>query len=292
MKESYLYEKLRDDKVRCLNCPHYCLLAPGQRGICGVRENQAGKLYSLVYSKLAALSIDPIEKKPLYHFLPGSYSLSLATVGCPLKCQNCQNWELSQKVKETGKIEGKEVSPQEIIRIAKEKNLPSISYTYSDPIIFSEYALDIMKLARKEGIKNIWVSSGFWSKELFQLIVPYLDAANIDLKSFQDNFYLKYCGGRLEPVLKTLKSLKDNKVWIEITTLVIPGLNDDEKMIRDMVRFIKEELGSETPWHISRFFRAVSWKLKGVPDTPLETLKKIEIIGKKAGLKNIHIGNI
>jgi pyruvate formate lyase activating enzyme len=292
MKESYLYEKLKDDKVRCLNCPHYCLLGPGQRGICGVRENRAGKLYSLVYSKLAALSIDPIEKKPLYHFLPGTYSLSLATVGCPLKCQSCQNWELSQRVKETGKIEGKEVSPQEIVRIAKEKNLPSISYTYSDPIIFSEYALDIMKLARKEGIKNIWVSSGFWSKELFQLIVPYLDATNIDLKSFRDDFYLKYCGGKLEPVLKTLKSLKDNKVWTEITTLVIPGLNDDEKIIKDMVRFIKEELGAETPWHISRFFGAVSWKLKGVPDTPLKTLKKIEKIGKEVGLKNIHIGNI
>ncbi len=292
MKEAYLYKKLKDNRVKCLNCPHYCKLAPGQRGICGVRENRGGTLYSLVYSKVAALNIDPIEKKPLYHFLPGSYSLSLATVGCPFSCQSCQNWELSQRVKTHSKIEGKDISPLEIIELAQQHNLPSISYTYSDPIAFSEYALAIMKRAKQAGIKNVWVSSGFWSKELFELVAPYLDAANIDLKSSRDDFYLKYCGGRLKPVLETLKRLKSKKIWTEITTLVIPGLNDDPNVLEEMARFIKKELGVETPWHISRFFGSVAWRLSAIPDTPITTLKKAEAIGRKVGLKNIYIGNV
>jgi pyruvate formate lyase activating enzyme len=311
MKEAYLYKKLPDKKVypvksdklfnrvQCQNCAHYCLIKDGETGICGVRKNIGGKLYSLVYGKACAVNIDPIEKKPLFHFLPGSYSLSIATIGCNFRCANCQNWQISQTPRISGKIEGEEIPPEKIVEIAKKNNLPSISYTYTEPAIFSEYALDIMKLAKKAGLKNIWVSNGFWSKELFGLISPYLDAVNIDLKSFEDKFYVKYCGGKLQPVLETLKRLKtlrrssgQEKIWTEITTLIIPGFNDSEKNFKKIANFIKKELGTETPWHISRFFGSASWKFKDISDTPVKTLKKAEKIAKKAGLKNIHIGNI
>ena len=292
IKEVYLYKKLSNHKVQCQNCAHYCIIEHGERGKCGVKENKKGKLYSLVYGKAVALNIDPIEKKPLYHFLPGTNSLSLATVGCNFKCFNCQNYGISQMPQKTGQILGKDLVPEKIVKVALENDLPSISYTYTEPAIFSEYALDIMKLARKKGLKNIWVSNGFWSKELFDLISPYLDAVNIDLKSSEDNFYIKYCAGRLKPVLDTLKRLKDKKIWIEVTTLIIPGLNDKEKILKDIANFIKNELGPETPWHISRFSGAISWKFQDFPDTPIETLKKAQEIGKKVGLKYIYIGNI
>ncbi len=214
-KEAYLYKKLNNKNVQCQNCAHYCLLNPGQKGICGVRQNINGKLYSLVYGKACAVNIDPIEKKPLFHFLPGSHSLSFATVGCQFACKNCQNWQISQGPKLTGKvdetIEGENISPKEIVEMAKKYNTPSISYTYTDPIVFSEYALDTMKLAKKEGLKNVWISSGFWSKELFDLISPWLDATNIDLKYFSDEDYRKYSGGKLQPVLDTLKRVKNKR---------------------------------------------------------------------------------
>ncbi|MGB2762014.1 MAG: AmmeMemoRadiSam system radical SAM enzyme [Minisyncoccales bacterium] len=298
MKEAILYKKLKNkeaeqfNRVKCQNCAHYCVIKPGQRGICGVRENIGGKLYALNYNKAIALNIDPIEKKPLYRFLPGTQSLSVATVGCNFRCANCQNYDISQIPQLIGKIEGENLPPKEIVKIAKKNNLPSISYTYTEPAIFSEYALDTMKLAKKQGIKNVWVSNGFWSKELFDLISPYLDAANIDLKSFSDEFYRKYCGGRLEPVLDTLKRLKKKKIWIEVTTLIIPTLNDNEKNLKNIADFIKKELGAGIPWHISRFSGAISWKLQHLPDTPIETLKKAEQIGKKSGLKYIYLGNI
>jgi len=292
MKEACLYKKLSGKKVQCQTCNHYCLIENGKTGICSVRKNIEGKLYSLVYGKACALNIDPIEKKPLFHFLPGTWTLSLATVGCNFRCANCQNWQISQMPRLSGKVEGEEISPEKIVEIAKRNNLPSISYTYTEPTIFSEYALDIMKLAKENGLKNIWVSNGFWSKELFDLISPYLDAVNIDLKSFDDNFYAKYCGGKLQPVLETLKRIKSKKIWVEITTLIIPGLNDSEENLKKIALFIKKELGAEIPWHISRFFGSVSWKLKNIPDTPVKTLKLAEKIARKTGLKNIHIGNI
>ena len=182
MREVYLYKKLSDKKVQCQNCAHYCVIEEGKRGKCGVRENKDGKLYSLVYGKACALNIDPIEKKPFFHFLPGSQSLSLATVGCNFQCKNCQNWTISQGPKIFGEIEGEEIPPEKIIEIALKNNLPSISYTYTEPAVFSDYALDTMKLAKKKGLKNNWVTNGFWSKELFELISPYLDATNVDLK--------------------------------------------------------------------------------------------------------------
>jgi len=269
MKEALLYRKLGDKKVQCQNCAHYCTVLPGKRGICGVRENVDGKLYALNYGKLIACQIDPIEKKPLYHFLPRTYSLSIAAAGCNFACQNCQNVELALK-----------------------NSLPSISYTYTEPAIFSEYALDVMKLAGIRGIKNVWVSNGFWSKELFDMVSPYLDAANIDLKSFDDDFYKKICQGRLQPVLDILKKLKKKKIWVEITTLVLPGLNDQEKTFKEIAGFIKKELGAETPWHVSRFFNDVSWQLKDLPDTPTKTIEKAYQIGKKAGLKHVYAGNM
>ena len=292
MKEAYLYKKLKNKKVQCRNCAHYCVIGPGKRGICGVRENINGKLYSLVYGKACAVGIDPIEKKPFFHFLPGSQSLSVATVGCNFKCHSCQNWNISQMPQLTGKIEGENLSPERIVEMAKENNLPSISYTYTSPAIFSEYALNTMKLAKKEGLKNNWVSNGFWSEELFDLISPYLDAANIDLKSFEDEFYIKYCGGKLQPVLDTLKRIKKGGIWLEVTTLVIPTLNDKEEIFENVAKFIKNELGDNVPWHISQFSGVISWKLQYLPETPAETLEKAYKIGKKIGLKYVYTGNI
>jgi pyruvate formate lyase activating enzyme len=292
MREALLYKKLLNKTVQCLNCAHYCRISPGKRGICGVRENQDGKLFALNYGKAVACHIDPIEKKPFYHFLPGSYSLSLATVGCNFRCDNCQNWDISQSPKPNKAILGDDLPPEKIVETALENNLPSISYTYTEPTIFSEYALDTMKLAKKAGLKNNWVSNGFWSKELFKIIQPYLDAANVDLKSSEDGFYVKNCGGRLQPVLDNLKTAKKKGVWIEITTLIIPTLNDKEKIFQDIAQFIKNELGAETPWHLTQFSGAISWKLQHLPETPVETLKMAREIGMKAGLKYVYTGNV
>jgi len=304
MKEAYLYKKLKDleggaarpygagKKVQCQNCAHNCVILPGGRGICGVRENIDGKLYALNYGKAIACHIDPIEKKPFFHFLPGSYSLSIATVGCNFACKSCQNWDISQAPKPDKPVLGDDLPPEEIVKIALKNNLPSISYTYTEPGIYSEYALDTMKLAKKEGLKNNWVTNGFLSKELLELISPYLDAANVDLKGFTEEFYQKNCGGRLQPVLNTLIQMKKKKIWVEVTTLVIPTLSDSEKMFRDIAKFIKEALGPETPWHVSQFCGAISWKLQDIPDTPVETLEKAWKIGKKAGLKYVYMGNV
>lgn len=291
MKEVYLYKKLKNKTVQCRNCAHFCVIKNGAKGTCAVRENQDGTLFALNYGKLIACQIDPIEKKPLYHFLPRTYSLSIAAVGCNFACQNCQNWQISQ-APEQKIFGGKETAPQTVVDLALKNSLPSISYTYTEPAIFSEYALDIMKLAGIRGLKNVWVSNGFWSPELFDMVAPYLDAANIDLKGFDDDFYKKICQGRLQPVLNTLKSLKKKKIWVEITTLVLPGLNDQEKTFKEIAGFIKKELGAETPWHVSRFFNDVSWQLKNLPNTPVETIKKACQIGRDAGLKHVYPGNI
>ncbi len=292
MKEVYLYKKLKDKKVQCRNCAHLCVIEEGKRGICAVRENKEGKLYALNYAIACALSVDPVEKKPFFHFLPGSQSLSLATVGCNFSCDSCQNYQISQCPQISGEIKGEKVLPKEIVKQASEKKLPSISYTYTEPAIFSEYALDTMKLAEENGLKNIWVTNGFWSEELFDLINPYLDAVNVDLKSFDNKFYQKYCAGKLKPVLDTLKRLKKKNIWIEVTTLVIPTLSDSEKMFKDIASFIKNELGRETPWHISKFSGAISWRMKNLPPTKIETLKKAYKIGKDMGLKYVYTGNV
>jgi len=301
VKEALLYQKLPQKKVRCQVCSHFCIIAPQQRGLCGVRENQKGKLHSLVYGKAIAVHIDPIEKKPLYHFLPGTYSLSIATVGCNLACKNCQNWDISQGPKGLSLkdspwprtvLEGKSLSPKKIVQEALKNSCPSISYTYTEPTIFLEYALATMKLAKEKGLKNIWVTNGFMSPQTLKLIIPELDAANVDLKSFEESFYQKYCGGQLKPVLANLKEMKRKNIWLEITTLIIPGLTDQTKMLKKIALFIKKELGPETPWHISRFFPEVSWQLQDLPATSSETIEKAFQIGLQAGLKYVYKGNI
>ena len=292
MKEAYLYKKLKEKKVQCQNCAHYCVIAPGKRGICGVRENIDGKLYALNYGKAIACYIDPIEKKPFFHFLPGSHSLSIATVGCNFRCLNCQNWDISQAPKPNKSVLGDDLPPEEIVKLTIKNKLPSISYTYTEPGIFSGYALDTMKLAKKAGLKNNWVSNGFLSPESTKLVIPYLDAINIDIKSFSDEFYRENCGARLQPVLDTAKLMKKSGVWVEITTLVIPTLSDSEEMFKNIAKFIKEELGLETPWHVSQFSGAISWKLQHIPDTPVETLQSAWKIGKEAGLKYVYTGNV
>lgn len=292
MKEAHLWKKLTRGNVQCKNCAHYCVILPQEKGICGVRKNIDGSLFSLNYGKICAIEIDPIEKKPLFHFLPATKSLSIASVGCNFKCHACQNWHISQSSKINHEIWGQEIDPQYIIGIAKENNCPSVSYTYTEPAIFSEFALETMKLAKKEKMKNVWVTNGYLSKELIGLISPFLDAANIDLKSFDEGFYKKYCDGRLEPVIDCLKTLKKKGAWIEVTTLVIPTLNDKATIFKNIAKFIKKELGDETPWHITQFCGEISWKMQEIPATPQKTLNRARQIGIKAGLKYVYTGNV
>jgi len=298
MKESYLYQKLDAKKIRCQTCAHNCLILPGKRGICGVRENIDGKLYSLVYGKAIAEHLDPIEKKPFFHFLPGTYSLSVATIGCNLNCGNCQNWDISQASKDpkitSQQIEqmGFNLPPEKIVQDALSQKAPSISYTYTEPTIFLEYALDTMKLAKEKGLKNCWITNGFMSEKTLKLIAPYLDAANVDLKSFDDEFYRKNCGARLQPILDSLKLMKKVNIWVEVTTLVIPTLSDSEKIFKKIAEFIYNELGAETPWHVTQFSGVISYKLQHLPETPLKTLEKACQIGLDEGLKYVYSGNV
>lgn len=294
MREVYLYQKLDDRKVRCQVCAHYCLILPGKRGICGVRENREGVLYALNYGKIVVRHVDPIEKKPLFHFMPGTPTYSFAAIGCNFVCQNCQNWDIAQfpKIHAHGQIIGDDLIPEDIVSRAKMDGCPSIAYTYTEPTMFLEFVLDTMKLAEKEGIKNIFVSNGFMSPESAKAVIPYLDANNIDIKGFSEEFYQKHCGGKLKPVLETAKLMKKFGVWVEITTLLIPGFSDSEETLRGIARFIFNELGPETPWHLTQFCGALSWRLQHLPDTPVGTLKKAWEIGKTSGLKYVYTGNV
>ena len=285
MKEALYYEKSKE-KVQCHLCPHNCVIAKGKRGNCGVRENKENKLYSLVYGKACSATIDPIEKKPLYHFIPGHGSFSMATVGCNLHCSHCQNWEISQPEA----IIGQYLAPEEIVRSALAKGCKSIAYTYTEPTVYYEYALETAKLARKKGIKNVIVSNGFINEEPFKEFCKYLDGANIDLKGFTEEFYKKVCCAKLEPVLNSLKILKEKNVWLETTNLIIPTLNDDLKRIGEMCKWIKDNLGADVPLHFSRFFPY--HKLNNVNPTPAETLVKARDIAKKIGINYVYIGNI
>jgi pyruvate formate lyase activating enzyme len=290
LKEAMFYEKLEGKLVNCNLCSHRCRkIADSKRGICGVRENRDGKLYSLVYGKAVARSIDPIEKKPLFNFLPGSRSYSIATVGCNFRCENCQNYDISQMPQERGTIVGQDVSPEEIVSAAKRNRCESIAYTYTEPTIFFEYAYDTAKLAKKEGIKNVFVTNGYITPEALKQISPYLDAANIDLKSFSDEFYRKRCGARLQPVLDSIRLYKSLGIWTEITTLIIPTLNDSEEELKKIAEFISD-VGEDTPWHISQFHS--TYKLIDLPRTPVTTLRKARKIGLDAGLKYVYEGNV
>ncbi len=289
-KEALFYQKLDNNQVKCYLCAHNCTIKPSNFGICEVRKNIDGVLYTLVYAEAIASGIDPIEKKPLYHFLPGTYSYSIATIGCNFKCGFCQNWQISQLSKKQWQMNREsKFMPQDIVKEAKRNNCKSISYTYTEPTIFFEYAFDTAKLAKEAGLYNNFVTNGYMGKEALDLISPYLNAANIDLKSFRDNFYKKNCKSSLKPVLETIKYMKKLGIWIEITTLIIPGENDSEKELKDIADFIVS-VDKDIPWHISRFHP--DYNFQRYPPTPIATLKKAQEIGEKAGLHYIYLGNV
>jgi len=289
MKQALYYKKLNNDMVKCELCPWLCNIQPDKRGSCGVRQNMNGKLVSLVYARPCAVHVDPIEKKPLYHFLPGARAFSIATIGCNFFCGFCQNWQISKA--DAGNIDKRyeELMPEKVIELCKENSCNIISYTYTEPTIFYEYMLDIAKLARKQGIKNTMVSNGYINEEPLKELCKVMDGANIDLKAFTNEFYQKVCKGKLEPVLNTLKILKKEGVWIEVTNLVVPGLNDDFKKIEEMCKWISENLGRNVPIHFSRFHP--DYKMSDKEPTPIETLEKAKKIAEKY-LNYVYLGNI
>lgn len=293
IKEAMLYEKLPEQKVRCNLCAHRCVIPEGKRGICQVRENREGTLYTLVYGRTITQRVDPVEKKPLMHVYPGSTAYSIATVGCNFRCRWCQNWDISQMVHDRHLILGEEASPEEIVAAARRAGCRSIAYTYTEPTIFFEYAYDTARLAHEAGLLNLYITNGYMTAgagEMLETFQPYLDAANVDLKAFRDQTYRKYVGARLQPVLEAMKTMKRLGIWLEVTTLVIPGLNDTDAELRDAANFVAQELGVETPWHISRFFPA--YEMTDVPPTPVETLHRAQEIGLEAGLHYVYMGNV
>ncbi|MCP9439989.1 MAG: AmmeMemoRadiSam system radical SAM enzyme [Nitrospira sp.] len=320
LKAALYYEPLPDQFVRCTLCPHDCRIAPDHRGVCGVRINRGGRLFTQVADRIVSAHIDPIEKKPLFHFLPGSSTYSIATVGCNLRCRFCQNWIISQWPKLQKSMDhgdgvsspvgahpndewcpdteppntragiGTMVTPSEIVSLARRAGCKTIAYTYTEPTIFYELALATARLASTAGLGNVFVTNGFISLDPLREIAPYLGAANIDLKSFRDSYYKKVCGARLEPVLAAVREYKRLGVWIELTTLLIPGLNDEESELRDIVRFIASELGTDVPWHISRFFPA--YQMEHWQETPVRSLLRARDIGQEEGLRYIYLGNV
>jgi pyruvate formate lyase activating enzyme len=288
LKEAYFYQKLDNQSVQCQLCPRFCFIEPGRRGFCRVRENRDGILYSLVYAKPCAIHIDPIEKKPLFHFLPSSSAFSIATVGCNLKCVFCQNWHISQASPE--EIDYTYLEPEELIERVLDSGSPTIAYTYTEPVVFYEYMLDTAKLARARGIKNVMHSAGHINEQPLRELCKYLDAANIDLKGFSQEFYGEMTLGNLDSVLRTLKILKEEGIWIEITNLILPGYNDDDKTIIKMCLWIKENLGVDVPLHFSRFWPM--YKMLSLNPTPTATLEKAKRIAEDCGLKYVYIGNI
>lgn len=291
MKEAMFYTKMSDNKVRCDLCPHFCILNSGQTGLCGVRKNIDGTLCSMVYERAIAVHVDPIEKKPLFQVKPGSRSFSVATVGCNFKCKFCQNSSISQipaaiDVEKTGTA----IAPEQVVQMALNEKCESIAYTYTEPTIYFEYAYDISALAHEKGLLNVFVSNGYMNPEPLKKISPFLDAANIDLKSFNDDFYKKYIGARLTPVLETMKLMKKLNIWLEVTTLIIPTLNDSNAELQENAKFIAQELGTETPWHISRFYP--QYKMSEWEPTPVSTLERARKIGLDAGLKYVYTGNV
>jgi pyruvate formate lyase activating enzyme len=289
MKEAMLYEPLSEDRVHCHLCAHHCAIAPDGRGVCQVRENRDGTLYTLVYGKVIARHVDPIEKKPLFHFYPGSRAYSVATPGCNFRCDWCQNYDISQMPRDHRRIMGQEIEPETIVESAQNADCRSIAYTYSEPTIFFEYTYDIARLAKDAGIANVYVTNGFMTHMTIEAIHEYLDAANVDLKAFREETYRQYVGARLQPVLDSMKLMKELGIWVEVTTLLIPGVNDDRAELEDAATFIAEELGTETPWHLSRFFPA--YKMRDVAPTPESTVTRAMEIGLEAGLQYVYAGN-
>lgn len=289
--EALLYDVLENDAVRCRLCAHRCKIPAGRQGLCRVRENQRGRLDTLVYGKLIAQHVDPIEKKPIFHMLPGSRAYSIATVGCNFKCPFCQNADIAQMPADRqGAIVGPSVAPEVVVAEALANGCESVAYTYTEPTVFFEFALAVAQRAKDAGLRNIFVTNGFMTAEALDMLLPFLDAANVDLKFFSDAVYKDVCGARLAPVKATLKRLKDAGVLVEVTTLLIPGLNDSGDEAGAMARFLVGDLGPDTPWHLSRFHP--TYRLTDRPATPLETLNRARDIGMAAGLRYVYLGNV
>ena len=286
--ECRYYRKLEDGRVECQLCPHHCRILDGKTGICRSRKNRGGVLVSEVYGKPCALAIDPVEKKPLYHFHPGTTCLSLACTGCNFRCLNCQNHDISQV--SPNQADHYELSPQELIALCQKHHQPGIAYTYTEPLTYLEYIADCAQLAHEAGIWNILVSAGYVCQEPLKDLLPFLDAANIDLKSFSDDIYQQVSGGHLQPVLDTILAMRDAGVWVEITNLVIPGINDDMEMIRQMCRWLSSNGLADAPLHFSRFFPR--YKMQHTPPTPLQTLKAAKQVAEEEGISHVYLGNV
>jgi len=285
-----LAEPMPEGRVRCNLCAHRCRIPPGRRGICAVRANHDGKLFTLVYARAIAAHVDPMEKKPLFHFLPGTLIFSIATAGCNFHCDFCQNWDISQMTKgPQGQIAGDMFPPQRVVEAAQRTGCRSIAYTYSEPTIFFEYAYDVSVLAHQAGLKNVFVTNGYQTPEAIALMKGVVDAANVDLKAFRDTYYRKVCGARLQPVLDAIKLMHQAGIWVEVTTLVLPGQNDSPEELRDIARFIAG-VSPDMPWHISRFHP--DYKMRHLEATPRATLQMAAEIGKAEGLRYVYVGNL
>jgi pyruvate formate lyase activating enzyme len=290
IKEARLWEKLEGQKVHCCLCAHECKIPKAKLGVCGVRRNDRGTLNTLVYADVIAAHVDAIEKKPLYHFLPGSLAYSIATIGCNFKCAFCQNWQISQAAADEGGLHsGRETPPAEVVEQARKSGCRSIAYTYTEPTIFFEYAYDVARLAHEAGLYNVFVTNGYMTRRALDEIRPYLDAANVDLKGFRDEFYRKNCKARLQPVLDTISAMKSLGVWVEVTTLVIPGENDADDELRHIAEFIAG-VDRMIPWHLSAFHP--DYEFADHEATPLATLRKAKELGQQAGLNHIYLGNV
>ncbi len=299
LKKALFCERKDAGKVICKLCNHNCTISPGKRGICAVRENIDGTLYSLNYGRIVAANVDPIEKKPLFHFLPGSDSFSIASAGCNFRCAHCQNYHIAQLQRKTKKnknlkeygaeIPGKRSTPEKIVEATIKSGCKSIAYTYTEPTIYFEFALETAKLAKAKGLKNIFVSNGYTGEDAVMSISPYLDGNNIDLKSFSNEHYNEICGAKLQPVLDTIWLMKSLGVWLEITTLIIPGHNDSDDELRNIAEFIVS-VDPDIPWHVSRFYPV--YKMAELSPTPSKTLMHARSIGQKAGLRYVYIGNL
>lgn len=287
--EAILYDKEPNGVVICRLCAHQCRITSGKRGLCGVRENREGTLFSLVYGRLVAQSVDCIEKKPLYHFLPGSSSYSIATAGCNMSCSHCQNYQISREAQFFTPIPGRMTSTDDVVTSAIDSGCLSISYTYTEPTIFMEFAMDCAARGKEKGLGNVFVTNGFMTEKAVELAAGALDAANIDLKASTDEHYRSICGARLTPVLETIRGFFEKGVWIEVTTLVIPGFNDDPRSFDFIASFIAS-LDPAIPWHISRFFPA--YKMQDLPPTPVQSLERAKKAGEDAGLKYVYLGNV
>jgi pyruvate formate lyase activating enzyme len=292
LHEAMLWERLgpEDERVRCNLCSHHCVIPAGRQGVCHVRENRGGTLYTLVYGEVIAQHSDPIEKKPLFHFYPSSRTYSIATPGCNFRCAFCQNWEISQMPRERGAIQGVAAAPAQIAAAAQAAGCASVAYTYTEPTIFAEYALDTARAAQARGLKNVFVSNGYMTPALLDQMGGLIDAINVDLKAGRGQFYHKISGAALEPVLANLKHIQQLGIWLEVTTLVIPGLNDSDDELRWMATYLHDELGPDVPWHVSRFYP--NYEMADALPTSTTTLARAADIGHQAGLRYVYVGNL